>query len=149
MDLKKIVMNLRKDLVIHGYYPVVVKIPFNMGHIVDSKVGYYVVTLTKDNELYFHGLSKYRMVYDSKKDFVINLSAFKNYTFQIIGKKIKQIMLINDNDFLPFQFFANVKTSYEGECNAAYLCKAFDSMGIKEITRLIDSSKELTDGQQE
>lgn len=145
MDLKKIVMNLRNDRGLHGNYPIVVRIPHNLGHIVQEKIGYYIVALTKNNELYFHGLKKFTYRYDASKDFVIKLSPFKNYTFQPVGKNLKQITLINDEDYLPFYFFCNVKTSYESEYNAAYLCREFEKLGIKEINMLINHDKEMKD----
>lgn len=149
MDLKKIVMDLRNAKGLHGNFPIVVKIPLNQGHIVSDKAGYYVVAITKNNDLYFHGLSKYRMKYQPQKDFAIKLSAFKNYTFQILNKNLKQITLYNENDFLPFIFFANVKSSYESEYNASYMCKEFDRLKIKEINCIIQNDKELVDGKQE
>ncbi len=145
MDLKKIVQNLRNDLGLHGNYPFLVKIPFNHGHIVEDKSGFYILALTKNNELYFHGITKFRYRYDKKKDFSIRLSPFKNYTFQTVGKNLRQITLYNDEDYLPFYYFCNIHNSYEGENNAAYLCKEFDKLGITEKNLIIDKDKELNE----
>lgn len=144
MDLKKIVQNLRNDLGLHGNYPVVVKIPFNKGHIVEDKSGFYILALTKKNELYFHGITKFRYRYDKTKDFAIRLSPFKHYTFENVGKNLRQITLYNDEDYLPFYYFCNIKGSYEGENNAAYLCKEFDKLGIIEKSLFINNDKELS-----
>lgn len=35
--------------------------------------------------------------------------------------------------------FAGIKTSYEGEANAAYLCKRFDELGILEVKKDYDT----------
>lgn len=145
MDLKKIVQNLRNDLGLHGNYPFLVKIPINQGHIVEDKTGFYIVALTKKNELYFHGLTKFRYRYDKTKDFAIKLEPFKNYTFQTVGKNLRQITLVNDEDYLPLYYFCNTHNSYEGENNAAYLCQNLDKLGIKEINLIIDKAKELNE----
>lgn len=135
MDLKKPVLDLRNAHILKGKYPVIVRIPTNFGHIVESKKGYYIMTLTSDNNLHFYGLSSFRLRYKKERDFEIKLNMFKNYTFIPLSKNLKEVMLINDNDFLPFRFFASVKTSYEGEANVAYMCKVFDQIGIKEISK--------------
>lgn len=141
MDLKKIVMDLRVAHELTGRYPVVVKIPFNTGHIVEGKKGYYIITLTKNKELKFQALSRFRYRHLADLDFSIDLTKFEKYTYQIIGKNFKEIRLINDRDFLPFCFFAGVKTSYEGENNIAYLCKEFEAMGIPETNIIIEKDK--------
>ena len=78
--------------------------------------------------------------YQPKRDFEIKLNMFKHYAFMPIGKNLRQIMLINENDFLPVRFFAGIKTSYEGEANAAYLCKRFDELGILEVKKDYDTT---------
>lgn len=140
MDLKIPILKLREAKVLRGHYPIIVKIPANLGHIVENKRGYYAMTLTNGNNLHFYGLSSFTMKYQPKRDFEINLKMFKHYSFMPIGKNLRQIMLINENDFLPVQFFAGVKTSYEGEANAAYLCKRFDELGIIEVKRDYDGA---------
>lgn len=140
MDLKIPILKLREAKVLRGHYPIIVKIPVNLGHIVENKRGYYAMTLTNENNLHFYGLSSFTMKYQPKRDFEINLKMFKHYSFMPIGKNLRQIMLINENDFLPVQFFAGVKTSYEGEANAAYLCKRFDELGIIEVKRDYDGA---------
>lgn len=133
MDLKKPILKLREAKVLRGHYPVVIKIPTNIGHIVEDRKGYYVVTLTSENNLHFYGISSFGMKYQPKRDFEIKLSMFGHYTFFSIGKNVRQITLFNGKDFLPFQLFAAVKTSYEGEANAAYMCKKFDELGLVEV----------------
>lgn len=142
MDLKKIVMDIRLERNLHGRFPVVVSIPPNPGNIVPFRNGYYVLTLTKDNCLYFHGLSKFRKKYDPNKDFKIMLDPFKNYTYRILTKTVKEVCLINDNEFLPFRFFAGLPTSYEGEYNVSYLCEEFEKRGIIERNIIIPQKKD-------
>ncbi len=139
MDLKTPILKLRETKVLRGHYPIIIKIPANYGHIVENKKGYYVITLTNDNNLRFYGLSSFFMKYQPKRDFEIKLNMFKHYAFMPIGKNLRQIMLINENDFLPVRFFAGIKTSYEGEANAAYLCKRFDELGILEVKKDYDT----------
>ena len=52
----------------------------------------------------------------------------------------KLILDLIENDFLPVRFFAGIKTSYEGEANAAYLCKRFDELGILEVKKDYDTT---------
>ena len=94
------------------------------------------MTLGDDYTLNFYGLSKFRNKYQPKRDFNINLKPFKNYAYKILGKHLKELVLVNDEDFLPVRFFANVPTSFEGESNIAYLCKHLDALGIKEISNI-------------
>lgn len=136
MDLKKPVLELRQNHVLRGKYPVYVQIAFNTGHIVESRTGYYIMTLVDDYTLRFYGLSKFRNKYQKERDFSINIKLFKYYCYNILGKHMKEVILINENDYLPFRFYANVPTSFEGESNIAYLCKHFDSLGIKEISEI-------------
>lgn len=135
MDLKAPILKLREAKILRGHYPIIVKIPSNLGHIVETKKGYYAMTLTNENNLHFYGLSSIMLKYQPKRDFEIKLNMFKHYSFMPLGKNMRQIMLINENDFLPIQFFAGVRTSYEGEANAAYLCKKFDEFGIIEVKK--------------
>ena len=132
MDLKQVVLNLRVERNLKGKYPVVVKIPSNMGGICNKK-GFYVMTLYQDKNLYFHGLSSFGFKYKPKKDFAISLDSFRKYVFIPYGKKLRKITLINGQEFMPIHFFSNVPTSYEGECNAATIAKVFDKLGIKEV----------------
>ena len=132
MDLKEIVQNLRSEKNLKGRHAVVVKIPSNMGGICHKK-GFYVMTYTQDKALYFHGLSRFRMVYKPENDFAINLESFEKYSYMQYGKKLRQITLFNGEDFLPIHFFCNIKSSYEGECNAVSITKRFDELGLEEV----------------
>lgn len=86
MDLKTPILKLRETKVLRGHYPIIIKIPANYGHIVENKKGYYVITLTNDNNLRFYGLSSFFMKYQPKRDFEIKLNMFKHYAFMPIGK---------------------------------------------------------------
>lgn len=132
MDLKQIVHNLRVEGNLKGRHPVVVKIPSNMGGIC-NKQGFYVMAYTKDKSLYFHGLTRWRLVYNPKVDFKINLESFEKYSYMPYGKKLRQITLINGEDYLPIHFFCNIKSSYEGECNAVSICNRLDEIGLEEL----------------
>ncbi len=135
MDLKKPVLELRQKHILRGKYPVYIQIVFNTGNIVESRAGYYIMTLLDDYTLHFYALSRFMNRYQPDRDFSISLKPFKNYAYNILGKHMKEVILINGNDFLPFRFFANVRSSFEGESNVAYLCKHFDNLGIKEIRK--------------
>ncbi len=123
MKLRQIVMNMRLKHNIKGKFPVVVFTIPNDGKIYSGGKNFYVLTYReKDDDLYFHHLTKYLHKYDPKKDFSLRIDKFRYYSLEFI--KIgggKFILVSYKDDYFPFGFFTKSYDSKEGENNLQYI----------------------------
>lgn len=137
MDYKKLTMSLRASRLLRGERPCVVSVPFNGGKIYSPKKGkeMYIMTLTDDNRLYFHYLTKWTKAYDPSKDFRVSLNAITSYTVEDINKTIRQYTLSTEEGlYFPIIVIHHVKGTYETDVNIEKFLSKLRSNGIKEVS---------------
>ncbi len=134
MNQKQVVLEIRTAKKLRGKYPCVIEIEPNGGKILlDKKLRFFVMTITNDNMLYFHGLTKWLKKYDEEEDFMIKLSAIKAYTRQEKNKYTSQITISTEQGFyVPITLRHGIKGTYESANNMEYILKELEKMGIKK-----------------
>ncbi len=135
MKYKDLTMKLRAAKVLRGEKPCVVTIPKNDGKVYSGKRDeLYVMTLTKDNMLYFHGLSRWYKDYEPSKDFRIKLDGIVSYSKEFVNKHTDRYVLVTKNGglFFPIVFFHGLKDTYETDVNTEAFIRRMKSLGIKE-----------------
>lgn len=135
-DYKTLTLKLRTNHELRGERPCVVTIPQNGGKIYSpekKKKEMYIMTITKDNKLYFHGLSRWMKEYVPEKDFRVSLSAIVSYTVQDISKTIRQYTLsTKEGLYFPIIVIHGVKGTYETDVNIEKFLSKLRASGIKE-----------------
>lgn len=136
MDYKALTLKLRTNHELRGERPCVVMIPQNSGKIYSpakKKREMYVMTITKDNKLYFHGISRWMKEYVPEMDFRVSLSAIVSYTIQDINGTIRQYTLsTKEGLYFPILVVHNVKGTYETDVNIEKFLSKLRANGIKE-----------------
>ena len=131
---KDITLQLRVNRFLHGEKPCVVKVIPNDGKIFSPKKPQkFVMTILKDNKLYFHRISNIFNDYLPAEDFRLSLDKIKAYTIEPQNKLINRYTL-STNEGLYFQFDVvhGTKESYETDHNLESIKSVMRSMGIKE-----------------
>jgi len=143
MDLKKIVMDLRISHNLKGKYPLVVFTIPNQGGVHNNGKRYYVMTYRqKENDIYFHGLTKFFHKYNEKYDFSLNLDKFNHYTLEAMPLGASKFSLVSyKNDYFPVGFFTGTHDTYEGENNLNYMIEELNKKGITLIDILESTLK--------
>lgn len=134
MKYKDITLKLRTAHMLRGERPCVVTIPKNEGKLYSGKKDeMYVMTLTKDNMLYFHGLSKWFKDYEPKMDFRLKLDGIKCYTKESKGKNVFIYTLsTKDGYYFPIRVIHGAKGTYETDVNLEAFERKLRGLGIKE-----------------
>lgn len=133
-NYKKITLELRVNRYLHGDKPCVITIIPNEGKIFSPKKNQmFVMTVLKDNKLYFHRISNFFHDYLPEEDFRLSLEKVKAYTIESKKKNIKRYTL-STNEGLYFQFdvLTGLKETYETDHNLESIKSVMRSMGIKE-----------------
>jgi hypothetical protein len=143
MNLKKIVMDLRISHNLKGKYPLVVFTIPNQGGVHNNGKRYYVMTYRqKENDIYFHGLTKFFHKYNEKYDFSLNLDKFNHYTLEAMPLGASKFSLVSyKNDYFPVGFFTGTHDTYEGENNLSYMIEELNKKGITLIDILESTLK--------
>ncbi len=135
MNYKEITLRLRTEHMLRGERPCVVIIPINDGKLYSpqKRKEMYIMTLYKDNKLYFHGLTRFFKYYNPEMDFKLSLESIKSYTVQDISKNIRQYTLsTNEGLYFPFLVMHDFKGSHETDVNIEKFLSKLRSMNIKE-----------------
>lgn len=129
-------MKLRVNHELRGERPCVVTIPPNAGKIYSpKKKEMYVMTLTKDNKLYFHGISKWMKEYVPERDFRLSLDAVTSYTIEDLTKSTRMYTLsTKEGIFFPIVVIHGVNGTYETDVNVEKFLSKMRSLGIKEVS---------------
>lgn len=135
MDYKELTLKLRVNHELRGERPCVVYIAPNGGKIYSPrKKEMYIMTITNDNKLYFHGLTRFMKEYDPKKDFRVSLDPFKSYTVEDTTKTIRTYTISTENGmYFPIIAIHSVKGTYETDCNIEKFLTKLRGLGIKEV----------------
>ena len=149
MNLRKILMNLRINHNLKGKYPLVVFTIPNQGGVHSGAKRYYVMTYRqKENDIYFHGLTKLFNKYNNKYDFSLDLSKFNHYTLEPMPLGASKFSLVSyKNDYFPLGYFTGTYETSEGENNLKYLIEELNKKGITQ-TNVLESilKKEAENG---
>lgn len=135
MDYKSITMKLRSARLLRGERPCVVTVPKNNGKIYSGKKDeLYIMTLTSDRMLYFHGLTKWFKDYDPKRDFKIKIDGLVAYTVENKTKNVKEYTFSSKNGglYFPIRVIHSAKGTHETDVNMEYVLRKLYSYGIKE-----------------
>lgn len=148
MNYKQIVHDIRMARKLRGKYPCVISIPVNEGKIVtEKKEKRYVLTITDDNLLYFHALTKWTKAYDEDNDFMVKIDAIKQYTMHEPNKYTYMVTLATEKGlFLPLNSIHGLKNTYESTNNFNYILKELEKRGVKKDYINYGTTKEETDG---
>lgn len=137
MDYKELTMKLRVNHTLRGERPCVVTIPKNEGKLYSPKKNkeMYIMTMTTDNKLYFHGLTRWLKEYNPTMDFRLSLEAIESYTIQDITKTLRQYTLsTKEGLYFPILAVHNVKGTYETDVNIEKFLSKLRSIGVKEVS---------------
>lgn len=135
MNYKEITLKLRTARQLRGERPCVVTIPKNNGKLYSGKKNeLYIMTLTSDKMLYFHGLSKWYKDYVPSRDFRIKIDGLQSYTKQALTKSVDEYTFSTKKGglFFPIRVIHGVKGTYETDVNMEYIIRKLNSYGIKE-----------------
>jgi hypothetical protein len=96
----------------------------------------------KENDIYFHGLTKFFHKYNEKYDFSLNLDKFNHYTLEAMPLGASKFSLVSyKNDYFPVGFFTGTHDTYEGENNLSYMIEELNKKGITLIDILESTLK--------
>ena len=131
---KDITLALRVNRFLHGDKPCVVTVIPNGGKIFSHKKDQkFVMTILKDNKLYFHRISNIFHDYLPEEDFRLSLDKVRAYTIEPQNKLIDRYTLsTNEGLYFQFQVLHGTKESYETDHNLESIKSVMRSMGIKE-----------------
>lgn len=134
MDYKELTLKLRTAHNLRGEKPCVITVPKNNGKLYSGKRNeMYIMTLTKDNMLYFHGLSRWFKDYEPKMDFRLKLDGIVSYTKEALGKSLDEYTLsTKDGLYFPIRVIHGVKGTYETDVNMEAFLRKLRGLGIKE-----------------
>lgn len=135
MDYKAITLKLRTARLLRGERPCVVTVPKNKGKIYSGKKDeLYVMTLTNDRMLYFHGITKFFKDYDPKRDFKIKIDGLVAYTKEDKTKSVCEYTFSSKNGglYFPIRVIHGVKGTYETDVNMEYILRKLYSYGVRE-----------------
>ncbi len=131
---KDIVLPLRVNHYLHGDKPCVVTVIPNEGKIFSPKKPQkFVMTILKDNKLYFHRISNIFHDYLPEEDFRLSLDKVKAYTIENVNKLVyKYTLSTKEGLFFQFEVMHGTKVTYETDHNIESIKSMMRSMGIKE-----------------
>lgn len=134
MKFKDITLKLRTEGHLRGEKPCVVVVPKNNGKLYSGKNDEtYVMTITKDRMLYFHGLSRWFKEYEPKKDFRLKLDGIKSYTKDKVNKVTDLYTFSTSTGlYFPIKVVHSMKGTYETDVNLSAVLRKIKSYGIKE-----------------
>lgn len=133
-NYKDITLQLRVNRYLHGDKPCVITVIPNQGKIFSPKRNQkYVMTILKDNKLYFHRISNIFNDYLPQEDFRLSLDKVKEYTKEPVNKLMDRYTLsTNEGLYFQFEVCHGIKETYETDHNLESIKSVMRSMGIKE-----------------
>lgn len=135
MKYKEITLRIRTQHLLRGEKPCVVCVPKNNGKIyTGTKDEHYVMTITKDKMLYFHGLTKWTKSYKPEMDFKIKIEALSEYTKEDLNKTTTLYTFsTKEGLYFPIRVFHSVSATYETDNNLEVILRKIRNLGVKEV----------------